>query len=254
MLVDTHAHIDFEDYQDDFDTLLQNCREAGVEKIIIPGVESSTFERIMGLVNKYDNLFGAIGIHPCDAKEWNENSYELIKNLASSPKVVAIGEIGLDYYWDKTYNDLQKEVFAKQIEIAKELKKPIIVHDREAHGDTLEILKATNAKEVGVVMHCFSGSAEFAMECVKEGFYVALGGVVTFKNAKKPHEVAKVVPIENLLLETDSPYLTPEPYRGKTNSPAYVRFVAQKIAELRGISVDEVEEATTQNAHRLFGI
>lgn len=254
MLIDTHAHIDFEDYEEGFEDLLKSSSDAGVEKIIIPGVEPSGFDRIMSLVSTYDNVFGAIGIHPCDAKKWDENSYNLIKSLAKHSKIVAIGEIGLDYYWDKTYNDLQKEVFFKQIEIAKELKKPVIVHDREAHGDTLEILKAAKAKEIGVVMHCFSGSPEFAAECVKEGFYIALGGVVTFKNAKKPQEVAKSIPLENLLLETDSPYLAPEPYRGKTNSPANVRLIAEKIAQLRGISFEEVERQTTLNAQKLFGI
>lgn len=254
MLIDTHAHIDFDDYADNFEKLLQDASDAGVGKIIIPGVEPKGFERIMNLSTNYENLYGAIGIHPCDVKKWDNSSYETIKSLAQNSKVVAIGEIGLDYYWDKTYNAIQKEVFIKQIEIAKELKKPIIVHDREAHGDVLEILKATNAKEVGVVMHCFSGSPEFAMECVKEGFYIALGGVVTFKNAKKPHEVAKIVPLENLLLETDSPFLTPEPYRGKVNSPANVRFVAEAIAKLRDISIEEVENQTTLNAQKLFGI
>lgn len=254
MLIDTHAHIDFDDYADNFEKLLQDASDAGVEKIIIPGVEPKGFERIMNLSTNYENIYGAIGIHPCDAKKWDDSSFETIQTLAKNAKIVAIGEIGLDYYWDKTYNAIQKEVFIKQIEIAKELKKPIIVHDREAHGDVLEILKATNAKDIGVVMHCFSGSPEFAMECVKEGFYIALGGVVTFKNAKKPHEVAKIIPLESLLLETDSPFLTPEPYRGKVNSPAYVRFVAEAIAKLRDISIEEVENQTTLNAQKLFGI
>lgn len=254
MLIDTHAHLDFEQYSQNLEKILQEASDAGVEKIIIPGVEPKDFGRIIQLCTSYDNLYGAIGIHPCDAKKWDETSCETIKDFAKNPKVIAIGEIGLDYYWDKTYNELQKEIFIKQIEIAKQLKKPIIVHNREAHLDTFEILKKTNAKEVGVVMHCFSGSAEFAMECVKEGFYIALGGVVTFKNAKKPHEVAKIVPLENLLLETDSPFLTPEPYRGKVNSPANVRFVAEAVAILRGISIEEVENKTTLNAQKLFGI
>ncbi|MEI8377917.1 MAG: TatD family hydrolase [bacterium] len=254
MLIDTHAHIDFDDYSENFEKMLQDASDAGVEKIIIPGVEPKGFQRILNLSATYENIYGAIGIHPCDAKKWDENSYATIKSLVQNPKIVAIGEIGLDYYWDKTYNGLQKEIFIKQIEIAKKIKKPIIVHDREAHCDVLDILKATNAKEVGVVMHCFSGSPEFAMECVKEGFYIALGGVITFKNAKKPHDVAQIIPLENLLLETDSPFLTPEPYRGKVNSPAYVRFVAEAIAKLREITLEEVEKQTTLNAQKLFGI
>ncbi|MDD3419672.1 MAG: TatD family hydrolase [Candidatus Gastranaerophilales bacterium] len=254
MLIDTHAHIDFDDYQQDFKKVLQEAKEQGVEKIIIPGVEPSTFGRIIDLVNKYENVYGAIGIHPSDALKWTDESYDEIKSLAKNPKIVAIGEIGLDYYWDKTFIDKQKEIFIKQIEIAKELKKPVIVHDREAHGDTLEILKQTNAKEVGVVMHCFSGSTEFAQECIKEGFYVAFGGVITFKNAKKAKNAAQVVPLEKLLLETDSPFLTPEPYRGKTNHPKYVRIIAEAISELKGVDFKDIESATTLNAQKLFRI
>lgn len=254
MLIDTHAHIDFDDYQQDFEKVLSEAKEQGVEKIIIPGVEPSTFTRIIDLVNKYENVYGAIGIHPSDALKWTDESYDEIKTLAQNPKIVAIGEIGLDYYWDKTYIDKQKEIFIKQIEIAKELGKPVIVHDREAHGDTFEILKQTNAKEVGVVMHCFSGSADFAKECINEGFYVAFGGVVTFKNAKKPKAAVQTVPLETLLLETDSPFLTPEPYRGKTNHPKYVRIIAEAIAELRGVDIAQIEEQTTLNAQKLFRI
>lgn len=254
MLIDTHAHLDFDDIQEDFQKVLNEMSDAGVEKVIIPGVEPSSFNKIIELIDTYDNLYGAIGIHPSDAKKWDDGSYEQIKNLAQHPKVVAIGEIGLDYYWDKTFNDIQKDVLRKQVQLAKEVQKPIIIHDREAHGDILEILKETNAKEVGVVMHCFSGSPEFALECIKEGFYIALGGVVTFKNAKKVHEVAKVVPLDKLVVETDSPFLTPVPFRGKTNSPAKVRLVAEKIAELRNISLEEVEQATTQNAYKLFNL
>lgn len=252
MIIDTHAHLDFDDLYNELDKFLQEASDAGVEKIIIPGVEPEKFDKIIELIDNHDNLYGAIGIHPSDAKKWDENSYDLIKNLAKHPKVLAIGEIGLDYYWDKTFNEIQKEVLIKQIEIAKELKKPIIIHDREAHGDVLQILKETNAKEVGVIMHCFSGSVEFAQECIKEGYYIALGGVVTFKNAKKPQEVAKEIPLEKLLLETDSPFLTPVPFRGKTNSPAKVKLVAEKIAELREMPIEEIEEATTKNAYKIF--
>ena len=186
-----------------------------------------------------------------DAAQLEANN-DVIRALAAQPKVCAIGEIGLDYYWDRSYNDIQKEVFALQIEFAKKHNKPVIVHDREAHGDCLEILKRTNAAQVGVIMHCFLGSPEFALECVKEGFYIALGGVVTFKNAKKMKEVAKIVPLEKLLVETDSPYLTPVPYRGKRNEPAYVKYAAQEIAQLRGMSFEELARATTENAMKIF--
>lgn len=254
MLIDTHTHIDLEQFKDRFDEVLENAKQNGVEKVVIPGVEPSGFERILSLCEKYENVYGAVGVHPEDVNSYNEHTQELMKEYLKHPKIIAVGEIGLDYYWDKSQIDRQKEIFEKQILIAKEALKPVLVHDREAHLDSFEILKKTNAKEVGVVMHCFSGSPEFAAECVKEGFYIALGGVTTFKNAKKAKEVAKAVPLDRLLLETDAPYMTPVPFRGKENQPAYVKFVAQEIAQLRGISFDEVAAATTQNAQRLLKI
>ena len=252
MLIDTHAHIDMEDFGADFVQMLARAQENGVQKIIIPAVEPSTFERVLKTAEKSPNLYAAIGVHPEDAKNFDENALNLMEKMIKHPKVVAVGEIGLDYYWDRSYNDVQKAVFEAQIEFAKKHDKPIIVHDREAHGDSLEILKRTNAAEVGVVMHCFSGSPEFALECVKEGFYIALGGVVTFKNAKKMKEVAKIVPLERLLLETDSPYLTPVPFRGKRNEPAYMKYAAEEIANLRGIGFEELARATTENAIKIF--
>ena len=198
-------------------------------------------------------MYGLLGVHPSEVKDWNDNLIDKIKKYAKNKKIVGIGEIGLDYYWDKSFNDLQKEVFIKQIKLANELNLPISIHDREAHKDTYDILKEYN-KNSKIIMHCFSGSVEFAKECVKEGWYIALGGVVTFKNAIKMKEVAKNIPIENLLLETDAPYLTPVPYRGKTNQPAYVKYVAEEIAKLRDTSFEEIDRITTQNAERVFNI
>ena len=254
MLIDTHSHIDMDNYKDRFEEVLKTAFEYGVKKIVIPGVEPSGFERILSLCKKYENIYGAVGIHPEEVNYFDENSEKLLKEYLKHEKIIAVGEIGLDYYWDKSQTEKQKEIFEKQILIAKEAKKPVLVHDREAHQDTFEILKKTNAAEIGVVMHCFSGSPEFAAECVKEGFYIALGGVTTFKNAKKAKEVAKTVPLDRLLLETDAPYMTPVPYRGKENQPAYVKFVAQEIANLRNISFEEVAKATTENAQRLLKI
>lgn len=254
MLIDTHSHIDMDNYKDRFEEVLKTAFEYGVKKIVIPGVEPSGFERILSLCEKYENIYGAVGIHPEEVNYFDENSEKLLKEYLKHEKIIAVGEIGLDYYWDKSQTEKQKEIFEKQILIAKEAKKPVLVHDREAHQDTFEILKKTNAAEIGVVMHCFSGSPEFAAECVKEGFYIALGGVTTFKNAKKAKEVAKTVPLDRLLLETDAPYMTPVPYRGKENQPAYVKFVAQEIANLRNISFEEVAKATTENAQRLLKI
>ena len=194
-----------------------------------------------------------LGIFPSEAKTWTDNILDKMRELSENKKVVAIGEIGLDYYWDKTFNEKQKEVFVKQIKLANELNLPIVVHDREAHKDCFDILKEVD-KGSSVLFHCFSGSPEFAMECIREGWYIALGGVVTFKNAVKMKDVAKIVPLERLVLETDSPYLTPVPFRGKENRPAYVNYVAEEIARLRDVDLDELKQITSSNAERFFGI
>lgn len=254
MLIDTHSHIDLDNFEDHFDKVIETAKEYGVEKIVIPGVSPDGFERIVDLCERYENVFGAVGVHPEDVNSYDDKAESLIREYIKHPKIVAVGEIGLDYYWDKSQIERQKEIFERQIHIAKEFNKPVLVHDREAHLDTFEILKRTNAAQVGVVMHCFSGSPEFAMECVREGFYIALGGVVTFKNAKKTKEVAKVVPLDKLLLETDAPYMAPVPFRGQENQPAFVKFVAQEIADLRGISFEEVASSTTKNAQNLLKI
>ncbi len=251
-MIDTHSHIDFDCFEAKLDEILKSAQESGIEKIIIPGVREQEFSRIIDLIEKYDCLYGALGVHPSEAKSCTKEVLDAIEKLASHPKIVAIGEIGLDYYWDKSEIDKQKEVFISQIEIAKRTNKPIIIHDREAHEDTFNILKELNAREVGVVMHCFSGSVEYAKQCIKEGYYIALGGVVTFKNAKKPKEVAHEIPLEFLLLETDAPYLTPVPHRGEENQPAYVRFVAEEIARIKNINIQEVDKQTTLNACNLF--
>ncbi len=211
--IDTHAHIDFPEYQEDFEGFLNELKQNDVENVIIPGVNIEDTPRIIELINKYDMLYGAIGVHPSEVQKWDENSLDYLLSLKDNKKIVAIGEIGLDYYWDKSFIDLQQDIFRKQIELAKGLKLPVIIHDREAHADTFKILKETNAKETGVLMHCFSGSIELMKECLKEGYYIALGGTVTFKNAVKPKEVAKEIPLEILMLETDSPYMTPVPFR-----------------------------------------
>ena len=254
MLIDTHSHIDMENFEQRFDEVLKNAKQNDVEKVVIPGVEPSGFKKISEICEKYENIYGAVGVHPEEVNSFNEKAEELIKKYLKNSKIIAVGEIGLDYYWDKSQIEKQKEIFERQILIAKKAQKPVLVHDREAHQYSFEILKRTKANEIGVVMHCFSGSPEFAMECVKEGFYIALGGVVTFKNAKKVKEVAKIIPLDRLLLETDAPYMAPVPYRGKENEPAYVKYVAQEIANLRNISYEEVAETTTNNAKKLLKI
>lgn len=253
-LIDTHSHIDMIDSKS-FDDVVRDAKIFGVEKVIMPSVDVNSFEKVIKIANDYDGIYCALGIHPTEADKAKDEDFTKIVELASSnKKVVAIGECGLDYYWDKTFVDVQKEVFLKQIEIAKTLKLPLLIHDREAHKDSFDMLSANINGEIPIIMHCFSGSLEFAKECIKKGYYIALGGVVTFKNAKKVHEIAKNIPLEHLLLETDAPYLAPEPYRGKPNEPAYVKFVADRIAQLREISVEEVAEMTTANARKIFGI
>ncbi len=249
-MIDTHSHINMIEGIS-LDEVIKNAKENGVERIIVPSAYAKDIDEVMELIDKYENVYGMLGVHPTEVKDWTDDLIDKIKEYSKHPKIVAIGEIGLDYYWDKSFNDLQKEVFIKQIKLANELKLPISVHDREAHKDTFDILKEQNHGSK-IVMHCFSGSVEFARECVKEGWYLALGGVVTFKNAVKMKEVAVDIPLDRLLLETDAPYLTPVPFRGKENQPAYTKFAAEEIAKLRGISLEEVDRITTQNAYEVF--
>ena len=199
-------------------------------------------------------LYAAVGWHPVDAIDMTDEHLAWIERLASHPKVVAIGEMGLDYHWDKSPKDVQKDVFRKQIQLAKKVNLPIIIHNREADLDVLTILREEEASEVGGIMHCFGGSVEIAKECIEMNFYISLGGPVTFKNAKRPKQVAKEIPLDRLLVETDCPYLAPHPNRGKRNEPAYVKLVAEEIAELREMDFDSLCRQTTANAKQLFGI
>ena len=250
-LIDTHAHIDM--FEEPIEATVAQMQEYGVKKVIIPSVEVATMDKVLKIAEENENIFAMLGIFPSEAKTYTPEIKAKMIEMASSPKVKAIGEIGFDYYWDKSFNELQQEIFAKQIRLANKLGLPIAVHDREAHKDSFDILKSEN-KGSDVLFHCFSGSVEFMRECVKEGWYIAIGGVVTFKNAVKMKEVAKAVPLEKLVLETDSPYLTPVPFRGKQNKPAFVRYVAEEIANLREMPLDELIDITTENAERLFKI
>lgn len=249
MIIDTHAHLDM---LNDPKRAIEEALEAGVEKIIVPGVEPDTFEKVIKLADEYENVYAQIGVHPSEAQKFSDDTAGRMMELAAHKKVVAIGEIGLDYYWDKTFVDVQKKVFKTQIEIANALKLPVVVHDREAHGDTFEILEQMGAKKV--LLHCFSGSLEFAKRCVEKGWFIALGGVVTFKNAKKVRQVAKEIPLEHIMLETDTPYLTPHPYRGEENAPKYIVLSAKEIANLKDTALSEVERVTTANAQNFFNV
>ena len=249
MIIDTHAHLDM---LNDPKRAIEEALEAGVEKIIVPGVEPDTFEKVIKLADEYENVYAQIGVHPSEAQKFSDDTAGRMMELAAHKKVVAIGEIGLDYYWDKTFVDVQKKVFKTQIEIANALKLPVVVHDREAHGDTFEILEQMGAKKV--LLHCFSGSLEFAKRCVEKGWFIALGGVVTFKNAKKVRQVAKEIPLEHIMLETDTPYLTPHPYRGEENAPKYIVLSAKEIANLKDPALSEVARVTTANAQNFFNV
>lgn len=252
-IVDTHSHVDMIEGITT-EEVIRNAHDAGVNKIILPCAYPRDIGKINALTRQYEEFYGLLGVHPSEARDWTDDLSEKIRTIVhENKKIVGIGEIGLDYYWDKSFNDVQKEVFIKQIKLANELNLPICVHDREAHLDSLNILKEHNHGSQ-VVMHCFSGSVEFMRECLKEGIYIALGGVVTFKNAVKAKEVAQEVPLEKLLLETDAPYLAPVPFRGKENQPSYTRLVAEEIAKLRTISVEEVARQTTLNAHEVYNL
>lgn len=252
MLIDTHVHLNADQYDEDLQEVIDRALEEGIDRMFVVGFDTKTIERTMKLIDQYDFIYGIIGWHPVDAIDCTEERLEWIEELSKHPKIIGIGEMGLDYHWDKSPKDIQKEVFRKQIALAKRVQLPIIIHNREATQDCVDIIREENASEVGGIMHSFSGSNEIADEILKMNFYVSLGGPVTFKNAKQPKEVAQHVPLDRLLVETDAPYLSPHPYRGKRNEPARVKLVAEQIAELRGLSYEEVCEATTKNAERLF--
>ena len=249
-IINTHSHVNML-RETNIDEAIQNA----IDNKIVTIVPSSSVQDIFDtdkFIKKYNDVYGYVGVFPEEVKDFSDKTLsDMEEIIKSNPKIIGIGEIGLDYYWDKSFKELQKEVFIKQIEFANQMNLPLNIHSREAHLDTLEILKKYN-KNSTAIMHCFSGSLEFARECIKEGIYIALGGVVTFKNAKKTKEVAKNIPLEYLLLETDDPYLAPVPFRGKENQPMYVKYVAEEIANLRGIVPEEVAKTSTENAKKIF--
>ena len=251
MLFDSHAHLNDDRFDEDREELIASLREKQVDLVVNPGADIKSSINSINLANKYDFIYAAVGVHPHDVGELDDTAIDTLRKLATeNEKVVAIGEIGLDYYYDNSPREVQKEWFKKQIELANELKLPIIIHDRDAHGDTFEIIKNTKNPEIGCVLHCYSGNVELAREYIKMGCYISIPGTVTFKNNKKTREVAKEIPLEYLLIETDSPYMAPEPHRGKRNDPS----LADKIAQEKGISYEAVCKATKENAKRLFNI
>ncbi|QHS23875.1 TatD family hydrolase [Virgibacillus sp. MSP4-1] len=254
MLFDTHVHLNVEQFEEDREEVMKRAKEAGVEYMVIVGFDRETIPKAIEIAEQNDTIYAAVGWHPVDAIDMTDEDLNWIEELSSHPKVVALGEMGLDYHWDKSPHDVQKEVFRKQISLAKKVDMPIIIHNREATEDIVEILEEENAKEIGGIMHCFNSTPELAQRCLDINFHISLGGIVTFKNAREPKEVAKMVPLDRLLIETDCPFLAPHPYRGKRNEPAYVKLVAEKIAELKALSYDEIATITTKNAKEFFRI
>lgn len=254
MLFDTHAHYNDEKFDGDRYETIERAFKNGVKYILNVSCSLESSADSISLAHKFDYVYAAVGIHPHDVEGIDGSAVSTLADFALDRKVVAIGEIGLDYYYENSPRELQRYWFAQQIRLAKRLKLPIIVHDRDAHEDTFNIIRKEEAGEVGGVFHCYSGSVEMAKELIKNNFYIAIGGAVTFKNARKVVDVAGFVPDDRLLIETDCPYITPEPYRGKRNESSYVRFVAEKIAQIRGVSVEDIGRITTENAMKLFEI
>ncbi|WP_110323741.1 TatD family hydrolase [Hungatella effluvii] len=252
MIFDTHAHYDDEQFDEDREELLASMQAYGVEAVTNIGASLASSQNTIELTKKYPFVYGAIGVHPNEVDELNEDGIAWLKENSALPKIVAVGEIGLDYYWDEPGQEVQKKWFLRQLELAREVKLPVVIHSRDAAKDTLDIMKSFHAENLGGVIHCFSYTKEMAREYLNMGFYLGIGGVVTFKNAKKLKEVVEYMPMEQMVLETDCPYLSPVPNRGKRNSSLNLPYVVEEVARLKEISVDEVIEITNRNAKTMY--
>lgn len=255
MLFDTHAHLNDAKFDEDREAVIARAQDQyHISRIINVGYNHETIPTCLQLAETYDFIYAAVGWHPHDADHMRDEDLEWLEQLSSHEKVVALGEMGLDYYWEHAPRDTQADVFRRQINLAKQVGLPIIIHDRDAHQDVVRILREEHAEEVGGVMHCFGGDWEIARQCLDMNFYIGLGGPVTFKKADDVRELARQIPPDRLLIETDCPYLAPEPKRGKRNESGYVHYVAKKLADVRGLSMDSLAAQTTENACRLFGL
>lgn len=254
MLIDTHAHIDTPKFKADQKQVISRALEAGVEYIINIGSDQDSSKASVQLAKEYAQIYATVGIHPHNAKDVTGDTLRFLRNLAKEAKVRAIGEIGLDYHYDWSPRDVQKRVFRAQLRLAHELNLPVVVHSREADQQTLEILEEEEVDKLGGIMHCFAGDGQLAERCLKLNLKLAFGGVLTFAKARIAREVVRMIPIEYLLLETDAPFLTPVPHRGKRNEPAYLPLVAEKMAEIKGLELAEVAKVTTKTAKELFKI
>lgn len=253
MLIDTHAHLDMKDFGDDLPETLDRAAEAGIGYIITIGADMASSIRAAGLAEKYGHVYFAPGFHPHDVKDVTDTDYKALRELALRKKAVAIGETGLDYHYDLSPKDTQRLHFARQINLARDIGKPLIIHSREAEEDTIDIMKSEGAAQVGGTMHCFAGGSAMARHALDMGFFISVGGTLTFKKADELRETIKAVPIERILLETDCPYLAPHPLRGKRNEPSYIPYVVEVLAGLKGLSADDIARITTHNAFTLFG-
>ena len=252
MLFDTHMHLNARQYSEDRKEVIERAISEGVKQMVVVGFDDETIPLAIEIAEEYDNIYAAVGWHPVDAIDYTEEKLKWLEELSQHSKVVALGEMGLDYHWDTSPKDVQKEVFKEQINLAKKVNLPIIIHNREASEDIKKILIEEHAEEVGGIMHCYSSPIEDLQTYIDMNFYISLAGPVTFKNAPEVREVAKEIPLNRLLIETDSPYLTPHPYRGKRNEPARVKLIAEEIARLKGLSLEELAEITTKNAKEVF--
>lgn len=254
MYIDTHCHYEDEAFSADRREVLLNIIKSDCIKVVDCAIDVESSKKILSLAEEYDFLYAAVGIHPEEALKYSPEAMEEIRRLAAHKKVVAIGETGLDYHWDFAPKDVQQENFRANIRLSKELGLPLVVHDREAHQDTLDIMYEENVPEEKAVLHCFSGSLEMAREVAKHGWYFSFGGAVTFKNAKKFVDIINFIPEDKLMLETDAPYMTPEPFRGTRNDSTKIPYTIAKIAEIKGVSAEKIEKITTDNAIRFFGL
>lgn len=252
MIIDTHAHYDDDAFDEDRETLLSELPEHGIGLAVNVGASIKTSENTLELIHRYPHLYGAIGVHPSETAELTEEKLQWLRESAADPKVVAIGEIGLDYYWEEPEHDIQKHWFVRQLQLAREVKLPVIIHSRDAAKDTLDLMKAEHSEEIGGVIHCYSYSVEMAREYLNMGYYLGIGGVLTFKNSKKLKEVVEYMPMDHMVLETDCPYLAPVPNRGKRNSSLNLPYVVTAISEIKGVTEEEVVRVTEENARKLY--
>ena len=252
MIFDTHAHYDDEAFDEDRDRVLMGLKEAGVGTVLNVGASMASSESTLALTEQYPFVYGSAGVHPSETAELDEEKFQRLCEILKNPKILAVGEIGLDYYWEEPEHEIQKKWFLRQLELARQMQLPVIIHSRDAAKDTLDMMKEARAGEIGGVIHCFSYGTEMAREYLNMGFFLGIGGVLTFKNAKKLKEVAAYAPIEQIVLETDCPYMAPTPHRGTRNTSANLPYVVNALAEIKGILPEQVIEITEQNARRLY--